>query len=493
MTLTSKPPLRAWRLERHRITPGTAVAAMFVVFLGVHLSRLALDQSYLNNSGGYLTTAAEVATGHIPRSHYSPGFGFLLAPIAWATGSKYHLLYLSASFLNVVVAGCALALLHLWFRRITSAWSAVGLTAVVALGETATNSLFAVEVEPVVLLLVVATLLALDHDRPWTAVVTTTLGALTRVAVLPFFGVLWLFQLRRSTRPAACALVGCVGGGMAYIAVQSPLDETYIRIASTSLGSRTGGHGGLPFVPSQAFLYLKTAIAAELLPTAVLKIPFVGPALGLLTVALIAFGAWRLIRAPALTAATCAGVTYLALLLIWPATLPDAIRLVIPMAPVVVLAATRGLCEGARWLPTSWRSRAVVAAIGGAIVLGSVISLYLGATVRTTDPRFTAFLALNRRVTRELPPGPVLSRVHVVEIVTGHPSFSFSTNVPVATFRARVSQVRACSVEFDPFHVQGASVLMSGVLSGGGVLLAQDEGTAIMALNEPWCIPARSA
>ncbi len=492
MTTGTDAPFFARSRWESRST-GPFLGAVIAMFVAIHLVRIGITPN--NNGFDYLRNAVVLAHGHLARSHYSPGFGVLLAPVAWATGGRFHAMWLSAGLLNLALAAAALVLVHAYLRLHTNAWFAVGLTAVFALGETATVVLTGVEVEPLTLLLVAATLVLLNRDHAWLAGALTVLAVVCRVPVAPFFAVLWLFELRRRPVAAAATFGGIALAVGAHMATQSPLDASYISIASSAFRPRGGGHGilhrAIDIVPAQALGYLRLGIPSLLWPSAILTIPIVGAVLGLGTSAALALGAWRLLHDQVTTRAAVVGVVAQFVLLTgWPVTTPASIRMVAPFAPVVLLAAAAGLSAllTRQYRAPVWAGPAVLAA---AALMAVTSSLAVTAINRDTPRTVRDLISINRRLAGRLPPGPVLAHTNaLVQLLTGHASFDYPLADNLPDLEHRAQQVRACTLEVDPSY---GRLLQPGLRhladSGGGQLLGTAGLTTVIALNEPWCPP----
>lgn len=488
MKLTAAPAPVGSRPSQTDDRGSWILGAVIAVFLVVHLARLGVIQPSGNNGLYYLRNALGFAHGHLPRSHYSPGFGFLLTPLAWITDGHFHAMYLAGSLVTLAVSGLAIWLIYDFLRSHVTPASALVVTAIFALGETATNFLFGVEVEPLALLLVVACLVAMDRQRSWLACGLAILGVACRVALTPFFAVFWLLHLRRRSVPALVALAGIGAAVAAHLDTQSHLDQSYLGIVTDTYGHKTHGQGpiahSLHLIPHQTVWYLRFGIPAMGWPSKVLNIPLAGPMLGLLTSALIAFGAWKLVRhQPAVRAAVVAAATYLGLLVVWPVYRDATIRMALPVAPVILLSAYVGFME-----LRSKRSTPPGRLLWSVVALALASSLGVVATVHHTTPKFQALITANRDTAKRLPPGPVLSHFDaLVRLVTGHEAVFFQST-GVDDLLQRASRVKACAFELDPYNPGRPRDVQQAWIDGGGArVLAERDGTTIAALEEPWC------
>jgi hypothetical protein len=447
--------LRAWDAITRR--PNIALGVVLAAFVAIHLARL--SRVPINGNGdNYLLNATVFADGHLAHSQYSPGWGFVLTPVAAIAGSDFRLMHLLASLLTLALAVVALVLVHRFLARHVGDRSALVLVAILALGQTATNILVGAEVEPASLLLVTATLLALDHDRPWLAVVTTALAAQLRIAVIPFLGVLWLLRARRERGPALAAL-GSVALGVVSLAVTRG-STGYVDISSqvyeTDRGLAGIVSGMQQVVPRHVAAYARFGLPSMVWPGRILDNP-VGAVLGLVTFVCIVVGAWELVtargglRAGATrlpSNALIAGVATFGAYAFWPANDPTKLRLTMQFAPLVLLAAFAGTKAILRRLGSlTWMAGPLAAA---ALGVGLIATTGLVVTQRTSERGVDDFLEAAERARDELPRGPVLTRLpNMMSIVSGRMSQKYDATLSPAAVLAAADRSGSCAVVVD--------------------------------------------
>lgn len=499
-------PALAWR-ERpwaRALTerPRLVVAAVLAAFVAIHLVRLGVV--LVNGDGdNYLRQAVDLSRGGLPRARYSPGWGALLAPVAWLAGGRYSPMFLAGSVVNLAVSVLALALVHRFLERHLPAPAAAVLTAILALGQTATLVLVGVEVEPLSLLSVAATLYFLEGGRPALAALSTGLGAASRIALSPFFAVLWVLQLGRHRRSALLALALLAAGVGAYLLTQ-PASGGYAGIASEAY-DLDGGPGSVlrraaSVASSHALRYARLGIPALVWPGAVLgSVP--GAVLGLATTAVLGLGGWTLARRwrrgrplELVTAATVAAGAYLVALCFWPANDGALLRLVVPLSPVLLLALAEGL--GAVRARLSGLARAWL--VPGLAVLATALALGSGAALAVTHSRSPGpvrdFIAVGDEARGRLPAGPVLSHLPMLAgLVTDHEVVGFDPGADPGDVLDAARESGACSVLLDAIAQRGSRDrdLRSWASDGrAGPVLARRGATTVVALEVPWCPPA---
>lgn len=466
----------------------------------LHLPRVAkVGANY--DGPNYLRDAVVFSHGDLARSRYSPGWGFLLTPLTWVTGRDLRVLHLVGALVVIAISVAALVLVYQFLGEHVSAWTAVALVAVLALGESATNALFGVEVEPLALLLVTATLVCLQRGRPWLAVVATGVAVVSRVAIVPFFAVLWLLWLRRRHAPSVVALAMVLVGVGVYLLTRPVLEGSYVELVYV----REGSDAALPaaadvltVLGDNIVRYPLRGLPAMLWPIAVLDTPL-GSVLGLLTTAVVAAGAWQLVRQrPAgpgdvRRAAVVAGAAEIGLVLAWPATDSAAIRFLMPLAPLVLLAAAIGLHTVLAHLDVSLRARAGAAVVAAMLVAGVLVSVALTARQEGTDPRVDDLLTALESSRERLPEGAVLSFAPgMTEVATGRKAFSYPKRTGPPPVLERAQQVDACTVVIDGFNDVNNLPFRRWLTTRAGTVLAAEGKASVVALEIPGCSPSRT-
>lgn len=483
-----RPPLSLVGANPDRML--LVVVGLFVV---VHLTRLSLVLVNAD-SGDYLWAAFRVAQGEFPRHRYSPGLAYLFAPLVGLTRTNFSLMYAAAGLFNLGIAIAALLFLHRFLVRHLPAWTALALVAVFALGQSVTNAMHAAEVEPLVLLLVSATLVLMGRDRPWPALGTTALCAVSRVAVLPFFGVLWMLRVRRDRRPAVVALLAVGAAGVGYMLAPKGPGGGYVDIASNALGIEQGGGAFVSQTAGIAFdaavRYCRLGLPAMVWPAVLLNsVP--GSVLGFLTTAIIAVGAWRVLRQHGgdrlPSHAVIAAAAYLGLLLLWPAYDEKVIRLVLPVAPVVLLALATGLGAVLEVVQARWRRPAVTVVLACALAGAVLPTAALVATRRRSPPPLREFITANQRARDLLGPGAVLSSFpEYTEIITGRPGRRYLQGSGPDDMLREAARTGACAAVID--RVRGDSTsLRQWVTQTDAPVIASAGASMVIRLEGPSC------
>jgi hypothetical protein len=486
--------------------PQQVLVGALAVFALTHLIRINFVP--INGDGdNYLQNALRFANGELARSRYSPGWGFFLTPLAWLAHGEFWVMYFAGSLLNIALSILALVVAHRFLKRYLSAWTAVALVAVLALGQSATNVLIGVEVEPLALLSVTATLVALQEGRTWPAVAMTGIGVLSRVALTPFFVVLWLLRLRRQRRAALTSIALVLIGVGAYLTLQQRSGSGgYGATAANAYGVQQGRSGlikgALNILPDHLFRYLRLGIPAIAWPSALLT-PSLGRLLGLVTTGLAGVGVWQLLRrrrnaglddpGGVLVHAVIAGLAYFALLTLWPANNGAVVRLTFPMGPLVLLA----LGVGLRYVAKGMKFPSPVTALR-LIALGAVTAAILatGALVVTRNRNSgasRAFLQVNDRASDHLPRGRVLSHYDAfTELITGHRARQYSDNPTPTKLLREADRARACAVVIDDVVVteKTSTALREWAEQGGGTVIASEGRTFVLALKQKRCLKA---
>lgn len=466
--------------------------ALFTVIHTARLGRLLIN----GDGANYLSGAMRIASGDLPHPRYSPGLAMFLAPLAGLLRGRPSTLVLVAAFMNLVISVAAIVLLQRFLRRYLSPVMSVTVVAVFALGQTATNVLTGTEVEPIALLLLVITLVALQEDRSRLAVVATAVAGMTRIALVPWFGVLWLLRWRRSPRHAATA-IGALVIDVATYAVLSR-QGSYVAIATQSYTA--GDSAGSPVaaflevVPDHLVRYSRLGFPSLFWPSAILSTP-PGYVLGAVTTLCMVIGALVLLRRDGRSAdgvlrpAVVASAAYAVLLWFWPANDGTVLRLSTPLAPVVLLLAVVGARRLAERLFAARAKQVVAVALAGALTVGLAASVGLAVTRRTSDEPVADFVLATRRGIALAPPGPVLSHAPgITQVVSGRAVVSFPDGVSGSEALALAEQSRACVIvvtaiarnpppEFERFLARSDRV---NRLSSVGT-------TTLYALDEPWC------
>lgn len=473
-----------------------ALGLILVGFALVHLARV--DRVLALGDGiNYLRGAVRVAAGELPSSQYSPGVAYLLAPLAKLMTGEFRLFFVTVGLLNIVVTVTALALLHRFLRTYLGEVPALALVAIVALGETATNALIGAEIEPLSLLIVVGTLFALQQGRMWAAVVVTGLGVMCRIALGPFLGLLWLLHWRRSRRPATVAL-GLLALDLAvFLLFTQRSDTTYFGIA----GGVYGGGADSGFLSSlvdvgskHIFRYSHFGVPAIVWPSALLSSP-VGYLFGLSTSLCVVVGGWSLFRSPPagdtaglLRPAFVAGAVYLGLLFFWPANDPALIRLSIPLAPLVLLATTRGLQVIARRFLAARAPLFVAVATATALLAAVTTTTALVATRRTTEPKVAAFLEANRRAGALAPPGAILSRLSgLTELTSGRRGIAYRNNATLDQALELARSSGACTIVLENLRGRLSPEIIAFATEDPSRQILAVGGTRVLRLDGPTC------
>lgn len=477
--------------------PGLVLGIVLAAFVAVHLARL--SRVLINADGeNYLRNAVVLAGGDLPRSRYSPGWGFVLSPVAALTGDSFWGLYLLSAALNIALAVFALVLVYRFLRHSAGERAALVLVAIFALGQTATVVLFGAEVEPVALLATSAILVALQQGRSWMAVAATAAAAQIRIALVPFLAVLWVLRLRRHRLPALAALASIGVGLVAFAATNGGEDTTYLNISRSAYATDRGVTGVIEgvwqVVPRHVVGYARLGLPSALWPSGLLDSP-VGVALGLATFLCIAVGAWKMLtgkggpRVPddaLLRAATLAGLATFAAYVFWPANDGAKIRLALPLAPLVLLSAWAGARAlfGARWTTVA-RPLAVVAL---AAALASTAGLV--ATQRTSSPEVADFMRANEEARELLPPGSVLSRrPALTQLLLRRPTRTYRLESAPVALLSRAQDVGACAVVVDGLRTGGgrSASLRARLEHSGARVLGSSGRAAVFAIDRPGC------
>ena len=493
------PPV-ASRLERAlTVRARSVLATIIVLFIVVHVGRI--GRVLLNGDGNfYLSGAMRIANGDLPFSRYSPGFPLLLSPSAVVFDGSPRTLFFVVGFVNIAVSVAAIVMLRQFLRRYLSEAVTLALVAVFALGETATNVLVGTEVEPLALLLVVLTLVALQRERTWLAVTTTAVAGMCRIALVPFFGVLWVVRWRRSPRqsPVAVALLGL--DAVTYLALSR--QGGYVGIAGRVYsGAHDGGSGAaaglLEIVPDHLVRYSRLGWPSVLWPSKVLSTP-PGYVLGAATFLCMVVGAAVLLRRRSevaddgvLRPALLGTAAYVLLLWFWPANDGAVLRLSTPLAPLALLAAVVGArhLAGLVSLRRPAEAIAAVAVLGVAFTVAVAASAGLVATKRHTDGRVADFVSATRRAADLAPPGPFLSlSPGIAQVASGRQVVAYDRDVTGEEARQLAERSGACTVVVS--SVQGRPERLDAFLrqSDRASVLVAVGGTSVFTLIEPWCL-----
>ncbi len=466
------------------------------LFTAIHAARLG---RLLANGNGefYVSGAMRIASGDLPPPRYSPGLAMFLAPLAGLLRGRPSTLVLVAASLNLVISVAAIVLLQRFLRRYLSPVMSVTVVAVFALGQTATNVLTGTEVEPIALLLVVITLVALQEDRSRLAVVATAVAGMTRIALVPWFGVLWLLRWRRSPRHAVTA-IGALVIDVATYAILSR-QGSYFAVATQSYtagdsAGRSPVAALLEVVPDHLVRYTRLGFPSLFWPTEILLTP-PGYVLGAVTTLCTVIGALVLLRHHGRSAdgvlrpAMIASAVYAVLLWFWPANDGAVLRLSTAMAPVVLLLTVVGTRRVAERLFAARAKQVVAVALAGALTLGLAASVGLAVTRRTSDEPVADFVRATRRGIALAPPGPVLSPAPgFTQMVSGRTVVPFPDSVSGPEALALAEQSRACVIVVTTIGSNAAPELERFLARSDRVSRLSSGGTTTLyALDEPWC------
>lgn len=469
-----------------------ATIAVFVVAMAVQLA----GDAYLRGDGSYyLRDAARFADGHLPQSRYSPGFAFLLAPILMLLGDNYTVAGSVTIALNMVFSVVAFGLLYRFLRTWLEPILAATSVAVFALSQGVVTYFAEVRPEALCLLLLTGMLLALKGGRPWLGVALGGLVMLVRIAVAPLVLVTLAVFLRRRPKLLAATAALFVVAAVAYLATQSPTDQSYLEVGGKSYqphGGATGRVGALLRPVGVGVVhYVQFGLPRLAVPFRVLNTGL-GPIIGVGVTGAMAGGAIMLLRrrpvSRALLVSTVAGFgIYLPTLIGWPVRSLAAVRLITP-APVVPMLglATAAAWVGGRLFPG--RRRAAVVTIMGLVAFMSAAGSVSAISDHINDGEVgrKSFVAAHEAARGRFPPGRLISsRPGASELLTGVRAVGYPIRRDVDEFARKV---QVCAAVLSPDSSEEAA---AWVELYRGRTLASVAGTEVVAVIRPWC-PDRS-
>lgn len=437
------------------------------------------------NDSYYVRDAMAFADGEVAHSRYSPGLPVLLVPIVWASAGDPEMVTLIGRVLMTLVAVVALFLTFRFLLRHVSEWVAVALVVILAFGQ-AGSYLSGIAAETPILALVAAVLL-LPSERSSGVVgaVLSGLGVAIRIAIAPFFAVLWLFRLKKRPLLAGFAIVLIAAAGLAHFATRPMADQSYFDMAGAIYGVDDGSaiENALGQVGEGFFGYARYGIPRLVWPYRVLE-TLVGWPMAIGTLLAMAWGlvARKSSLKRALSLGAVAGtLAYLALVLAWPIRESGAVRMVVPVAPV--LLAGLGISID--------RLRAVK--LGNWITVGLVglvaLNLAAGASAYvqglSPDPREESFRSAHRMAVGSVP-GPVISgKPAITELILGVPAYLYPIGDPTpADLELFAESLEACDfvVEDDI-----PSPLFDWVYGRTVEVYATAGATSLVRIDETWC------
>jgi len=470
------------------------LAVVLVVFAVLQLAQVSSSLE-LGNGTYYLRDAIAFADGDVARSRYSPGLPVLLVPVLWLTGSDPAASTVVIEILMVAVAVAALVLTHRVVRRHASRWIALGVVTAFALGQAGLGFLRGINAEPVSLALVAGVvLLEGGGRRGLAAALLTGVAVAVRIALAPFFGILWLLRLRRRPQAASLALVLVMLAAGAHFATGPVADPSYVEIAESIYDGEGGGSGG-PVVTiarqvgEGIVTFGRYGVPRLVWPFRILATP-IGLVLAIGTLAAMAWGLRR--RSGGLRFPVVAGATvYLGLLLLWPIRVTEAVRLVVPVAPVL-LAGLAGTLDRVVSVDDEAGSSRLRQLVYGLVAVMAVVGLAAGLSgfVQTRAPSAVEsdFFQAHRMAAARTLEGPVVSRKPAVtELMLGVPAIGYPAGDPTVDDLERYAAAwSACVFVVDGLG-QGDENLFAWVDANAGDILAAVGATRIVVVDAPWC------
>lgn len=478
------------------------LVAVLIVFAAVQLASVSTTLGF-GNGTYYVRDALTFADGKVAYSRYSPGLPLLLTPIVWATGGDPGMTTLLAEILMVGVAVAALVATHRVVLRYATDGVALALVAALALGQTG-RLLAGVNPEPLVLALIALTLLLPASGRGGVvAAVLAGLAVLTRVALAPFFAVVWLLRLRRHPRTALVALALITAAGLASFATGPRVDQSYVQIAGGVLDQPETGAVDLGAslqaqVTENLVTYGRFGVPRLIWPFRLLDTL---PGLVVAGATLIMMG-WGLVTLRSKTGgrmrleATAGTLFYLGMLLVWPIRASEAVRLVVPVAPILLASlgiATDRIRTSFQHLGPSrpgWTRVNPGNLLGLALVALVALNLAAGwsafAQNRVPDPAEEDFRTAHR-IARTRSPGPIISQKPAVsELILGVPAYGYPLGDPTPAELARFSeQAGVCHFALD--GVEENAELYAWVEERIAEVLAEVGDTRVVRIASDWC------
>lgn len=477
--------------------PHLVLVVALLVLLGVLLVQVGTAYYLLGDSDYYLRDAFAFAGGEIPRSRYSPGFALFLAPIAAASGGSVELAWDASLIVNAFIGVAAFWLVYLFLRPHVGAWAAVAAAAVAVLGQGPVVYFAHVRPEALALLLVTGGLLALRRDRPVWAVVLLAAATLVRVALGPFALVLWAGWLRRDWRVALAGGLLAVLAVAGHLATEPVVDPGYTQIGAAAYDDVDASAAGTALTRTVAggmLTYGRYGVPRFVWPQTVLSSP-IGPIVAAATLGLLALGALALWRGhgdgggtrdrAVLRAGMVAALAYGLVLLAWPMRDLAAVRLLLPVAALVLVCLAAGL---RRILAHLAAGRARVAATATLLLLLALAVASTGNLVWERHRGPTAgrdFAAAHLEVRDELPAGAVLSSNPAAsELLIGQPVFELPLRAD--QLDPLVDELRACTVVLQRKD-QAADELQAWIDRHEGGQLATSGSVRIVSIDREWC------
>lgn len=474
------------RSQRERIL----FVAVLIVFAILQLARVSSNLE-LGNGTYYLRDAITFAQGNVARSRYSPGLPILLVPVVWATGGDPGAATLVTEILMVGVSLVALILTYRVIRRCASVWMALGVMTAFTLGQSGLGFLRGINAEPIVLALVAAVLLLGPSGRSgWAAAALSGAAVFVRVAVAPFFGILWLVRLRRHPVVASSALLLVVAAGVAHFATGPVADPSYVEIAESIYDGELAGQAGMlgaivPQIAQGLVTFGRYGVPRLVWPFRVLATPIGGVVAASTLVVMV----WGLSRRPRFRPEVLAGAAvYLALLLLWPIRVAESVRLVVPVAPILLAGLAVAADRLGRTDGPSVGRRAVYGVVGGMAILSLLAGFSGFLQNRTLSRAESDFLAAHREAAGRVLEGPVISRKPAVtELMLGVPAIGYPPGDPTQGELERYARGwSACVFVVDGLG-GGDESLFSWVRGRGGRVLAEVGETRIVGIQATWC------
>jgi hypothetical protein len=405
------------RLHDQRLSRLILISAAVVSALML-LGQISGTAYLRGDSGYYLRDAYDLARFVFPHSRYSLGYALFLSPIARALPGDPSLAGNASLAINALLTVVAIVLVDRFLRRYLPHLLAAMLTAVLVFGQGVVTYFAEIRPEPLALVLITSMLLCLDRERDGWAVALTGLLALLRISLVPFLVVLWLVRLRRTPRAAAVAL-GLVAIGVAIYFASAPSGgQSYTEIGSASY-RRAGGliTGVTRVVVKNLGRYSRYGVPRLVFPQRVLS-SFAGILIGATMLAVITVGLVILLKRRPPTrgdrsygvvlGASLGTLAYGAVLLTWPIRDLSAVRMIVPVAPVILLwLGTFVLAAAQRVAPR--RRDFLVIAVGAVVVAVTLAGSASVLSERIGDNGGSPFLAAHEAARGSLPPGPIIS------------------------------------------------------------------------------------
>lgn len=470
---------------------GRAPALVLAAVAAVQLAMLSTHPQ-LSNGDYYLRNAAALLDAELPHSRYSPGFAVLLVPMTAVGRHDLAAMYLLTSALTAALAVLGLWWTHRWAGTAVGPGGALGVLAVLGLGQASALCLGHGEVESLCLTLVAAVLLALHAGAHVRAAVLTTLLLLVRLPLGPFVVVLWLWHARAAPRAAALAAGGTVLAVLAQLATAPKVEQNYLQIGQASYDGSAGDPAWqrlLEGVLHRLEGYGTVGLPRLALPGRLVLSP-ARPVLAAVVLAVLAAGVAVVVRRRHTDRLTCAAVVAvlaeLGVLMLWPVRPGESVRLVLPLAGVVLVAGAAALRELSARRPASgvW----VVRGVALVVVLGLASSASVVRASRQVPADQRDFVRAHEMARDALPDGAVVSRKPgYSELATGAPGVEYPTGAKPEDLAAYAERTGACTFVVDALDSGLSSGLAQWVLAHSAGTLGSQGSTTLVRYDVPRC------